>query len=317
MYGEIIDDGGGPQGDELFVQWSEDDHRWHRSEELYLIEDEEETSAEIGMRVMLSSDPTGDEGIIRGLHPKIVVQWGERFSQHTDASDLRDAVTGDLLFLPEPNEESPTAFEEWAGSLVSPEDLEAAIDPTLPPGAIRINGHLMRQCPECEGVGATEVGLDPNESFACTTCEGAGYLPYVTVVTEPSANSISEALDVAEDHDNEGAPNYYDTLHHAAQRPEECERCHGTGIWDTGNNELPCDCAAGRAVAAPPPRMFTCPGCGMEKQVQWTDPETSMALTRQPYIWCGNGPIMLVQCRGCGVLMPETQAMYCERCEPT
>jgi transcription elongation factor Elf1 len=69
--------------------------------------------------------------------------------------------------------------------------------------------------------------------------------------------------------------------------------------------------------APPPPRMFTCPGCGMEKQVQWTDPETSMALTRQPYIWCGNGPIMLAQCRGCGVLMGETQAMYCERCEPT
>lgn len=24
-----------------------------------------------------------------------------------------------------------------------------------------------------------------------------------------------------------------------------CKKCNGTGVWETGNNDLPCDCSAG------------------------------------------------------------------------
>ncbi|NIT79557.1 MAG: hypothetical protein GWO44_22355 [Thermoplasmata archaeon] len=25
-----------------------------------------------------------------------------------------------------------------------------------------------------------------------------------------------------------------------------CDKCGGTGVWETGNNDLPCDCPAGK-----------------------------------------------------------------------
>jgi hypothetical protein len=27
-----------------------------------------------------------------------------------------------------------------------------------------------------------------------------------------------------------------------------CPKCNGTGVWETGNNDLPCDCPAGKTA---------------------------------------------------------------------
>jgi predicted RNA-binding Zn-ribbon protein involved in translation (DUF1610 family) len=199
LRGVVRNLGGGPQGDEIFVEWDDGEWRWHHPNQLY--------------NTVLEEGP------------------------------------------PEP--------------LITPEDLEAAIDESLPPGTMRVDGQIVRRCKACGGEGTQEstTGIWP-----CPPCAGRGW----TLVYQ-------------------------------------CDRCRDSGMVDAGVGgvAIACHCGRGVRLPHPPPKMITCPNCGESKQVMWTDPDRTDAPCRQPYIWCGGGPVFFKECGvyGCTTLVPEAQ--YC------